>query len=494
MEKAPSYLLTYFARHFAWVFLTPILLLSFSLTQAAGSEAAAVYFRFFGSLSMISAPVLVYAFRREAFSPATRRLARIAVFGLFCGGILLYGPTVQQLPFTSYFLETESLANQQSLRLLFLLFLLCEGLLWWSDRRQDKTGSFDWLKQMPLPWLAAGLVLLLGIGIVLSSNDFQVAQAGWSGTQTFFHFLLTLGQVFLVYFAYYGLYYVHHHLLFRKLLQERGLLFYALGAVALLLVFTPLHALFAYVFPAVYDFRLHPVGISRTIFSDVHFALSSSVLLFSLPIIVVREWYRKEQAIISLQAEKTATELNLLKEQINPHFFFNTLNNLYAMSLTNEAKTPDTILRLSELMRYVIYRGKEETVALGEETKYLQDYIELQSLRLKKQLDLRFMVEINDESHRIAPLLLVILLENAFKHGIEPAEEDCFLHLQLQADEQGIYFSCRNSFEFHVSDNESPGIGLANLRRRLDLLYPDQYTLALKQGSHDYTASLQIDQ
>ncbi|MEM9527576.1 MAG: sensor histidine kinase [Bacteroidota bacterium] len=492
MEKIASSIITYCSRHFAWVFLMPMLLLSYALTQAAGSEAAIVFFRFLGSLSMISAPVLVYAFRREAFSLLVQRMARIAVFGVFTGSMLVYGPEMQQLPFTNYLLTVDSLANQQSIRLLFVLFLLSEGLLWWSDRRKDQPNSSEWLKRIPLHWVAAGLVLILSIGIVVSSNSFQEAQAQWSGTETVLHFFLLLGQIFLVYYAYYGLYYLHHHLLFRKLLQERGIIFYLLGVAALLLVFTPLHAALAYTLPAIHDYRLHSVGISRTIFSDVHLGLSASVLLFSLPVIVVREWYRKEQAIVSLQAEKTTTELNLLKEQINPHFFFNTLNNLYAMSLTNEAKTPDTILQLSELMRYVIYRGKEETVTLGEEKKYLQDYLELQSLRLKKQLDLRFRVEIDDEGRRIAPLLLIILLENAFKHGIEPAEEDCFLYLTLRADDQGIHFSCHNSVEVPTPPNHSPGLGLANLRRRLDLLYPSQHTLELQQTAQDFTAALHI--
>ncbi|MEO0732912.1 MAG: sensor histidine kinase [Bacteroidota bacterium] len=478
----------YFVHRTAWVFVVALLLASYALTQLTGTESGAVFLRFVGSLAMVSTPVLVFVHLREQLP----RQARWVVFGLFCGGILLYGPTIQGLPFTKYQLEAMSLANQQAVRSLFLVYLLLEGLCWWSERRSGTGRGFRWLTRLQLPWLAAAAVLLLSIGMLASSNYVEEAAAERPGDARWVWYLVVLGQIFVVYYAYYALYYFHHELLFRRVLPRRGLLFYLLGATGLLLIFTPLHALLANSFTAITAYRLHSVGITGTLLSDVHFGLSGGVLLLTLPYIIIVEWYRKERAITRLEAEKSATELQLLKEQINPHFFFNTLNNLYAMSLTREERTPETILQLSELMRYVIYRAKEESVPLREELKYLRDYLDLQSIRLQKQLDLRFAVDIGEEGCRVPPLLYIILIENAFKHGVEPAEWDAFLHLSLTADHQRIIFTCRNSYEPKLQDRKNGGLGLVNLRRRLELLFPGRYELTLRTFPKAYAATLII--
>ncbi|MEM9836504.1 MAG: sensor histidine kinase [Bacteroidota bacterium] len=202
------------------------------------------------------------------------------------------------------------------------------------------------------------------------------------------------------------------------------------------------------------------------------------------------EWFRKVNAITALEAEKKTTELALLKEQVNPHFFFNTLNNLYAMSLTQEAETPETILQLSELMRYVIYQGKKEVVTLKQEIKYLRDYLQLQQIRLHKTTDFRFEVDVEEEDALLPPLLFIILVENAFKHGIEPAEDDCFLHLHLRQTGNRLHFSCHNSVDPYAEKPPSGGLGLVNLQRRLNLLFQDDYTLTTKAGPDSFRASL----
>ena len=150
-------------------------------------------------------------------------------------------------------------------------------------------------------------------------------------------------------------------------------------------------------------------------------------MLATTPIILTVQWFKQSNEIADLEREKSATELNLLKQQINPDIFINTLNNLYALSLTKDEKTPEVILQLSELMRYVIKRGKEEVVPILEEIKYIEDYVWLQNIRLHKKLDFSFEKNIDDLSLKIPPLLFINLVENAFKHGIEPAEEDLSL-------------------------------------------------------------------
>ena len=160
------------------------------------------------------------------------------------------------------------------------------------------------------------------------------------------------------------------------------------------------------------------------------------------------------------------------------------------MSLTKDEKTPETILQLSELMRYVIYKGKEEKVMLSEDLKYIQDYIELQQIRLHKNLDFHFEKDIENPRLQIPPLLFITFVENAFKHGIEPAEGKCFLKMQLTQKDNNVEFTCQNSVE---SPPDKPaGIGLENLKRRLDILFPGHYDVNLKSNKTDYMASLKI--
>ena len=219
-------------------------------------------------------------------------------------------------------------------------------------------------------------------------------------------------------------------------------------------------------------------------------ALPFFIMFLSVPIIVSLQWLQQSSQISLLEKEKSETELNLLKQQINPHFFFNTLNNLYALSITKDKQTPEVILQLSELMRYVIYKGKEDLVPLQEEVKYIEDYIQLQQIRLHKKLDFTFEKNIENGLQAVPPLLFITFVENAFKHGIEPAENNCFLHLRLNSTIEGLEFSCENSME---SKNESPpGIGLTNLRKRLNLRYPQKHEITISEKENRFFASLQI--
>ena len=478
----------------SWLFVTIVLLFSYALTQAAGGETGVVMFRFIGSLSMIGLPMIYFGYLWPMLPRKGKAWASLFIFGLFGVGVVVYGPSIQNLPFTRYQLEAESLANQESVRGLFLAFLVPLLGLWWLELRPAGFNAGNWFTRLSIPRLAIMLVALFCIVLVPISNLFQehISNQSWLGAMGLY--LLAVFQTFLVYIGYYPLYHLHHHVLFRQLLWGKGLLYYLLGAVCLLLVFTPIHAWFASLLPAVNAYYVHPVGITKSFVSDTNMGLSISFFFFSLPFIIMVEWYRKERAFNELKTERTATELALLKEQINPHFFFNTLNNLYAMRLTHEAETPNTILQLSDLMRYVIYRGREKTVRLSEEVSYLQDYLDLQTIRLHKEADFRFTTAIEDGELQIAPLLFIILLENAFKHGIEPAEEACFLHLHLETTDDGVSFACHNSRPQDLPEAEAsaPGTGLANLRRRLTLLYPGQHQLSLRETNTDFHAHLSL--
>ena len=214
--------------------------------------------------------------------------------------------------------------------------------------------------------------------------------------------------------------------------------------------------------------------------------------LFFLPIpVLFLIWFFEQwKWVQNLQADKSKEELSLLRTQINPHFFFNTLNNLHALTVKNSKQAPDVILKLSDMMRYTIYEGEKETVRLGDEIDYLKNYIELHKIRYKKTVEITFKYEI-DTSLLIAPLLYIILLENAFKHGIETLTENAFIHINLYEDEDFIYFNIENNFDPKEIQSTN-GIGLQNLKRRLSLLYPQKHELTVEKTNSIYRSTLKI--
>lgn len=154
-------------------------------------------------------------------------------------------------------------------------------------------------------------------------------------------------------------------------------------------------------------------------------------------------------------------------------------------------QTPEVILQLAELMRYVIYKGQNDLVSIEEEIKYLKDYIQLQQIRLKRTLDFRFDIDISDSKLQVPPLLFIILIENAFKHGIEPAEEAAYLHITMESEGNELSFTCKNSYEL-LTNKKVGGLGLTNLQRRLDLRFPNQHELYLYDDDFSFEAGIKL--
>ena len=297
-------------------------------------------------------------------------------------------------------------------------------------------------------------------------------------------------QIFIICLIYYCFYSINHYFLIQKVWQKGGVVRYGFSFLLVVLALSPIAAQLIAWLPMVRETNIHPVNNGK-IFEDINFWIPFLGMLASIPFVISLQWYRQRSAIDHLEKEKSATELSLLKQQINPHFFFNTLNNLYALSIKKDKATPEVVLQLSELMRYVIYKGKEDWVKLAEEVKYIEDYINLQQIRLHKKLDYRFEKHIQDEHLTVPPLLFILLIENAFKHGVEPAEEDCFLHMRLETNEKSLSFYCSNSIEELVPNIE--GIGLENLRRRLNLRFPGKHEFWTEIKENTFEATLKID-
>jgi len=238
------------------------------------------------------------------------------------------------------------------------------------------------------------------------------------------------------------------------------------------------------------------IGIGRIIilieeYGDTDALAIIAIFYFPLLIILIMRWvFKQTRAILTLKNEKAKTELLHLKSQVNPHFFFNTLNNLYGLVGTDAKKAQDLILKLSDMMRYSIYEGEKDTVTLEEEVVYLKNYIELHKMRYRKEIDIQFMNDIS-ENHKVMPLLFIILLENAFKHGVENLRKDAYVYVNISTQGDNILFSVENNFDASEVP-EKPGIGLKNLKRRLELGYLNKHSLSFTSTNEIYKAELTI--
>ena len=194
------------------------------------------------------------------------------------------------------------------------------------------------------------------------------------------------------------------------------------------------------------------------------------------------------------QQEKEA-ELQLLKGQLNPHFLFNTLNNLYGLSVLKSDKLPSLMLKLSDLLRYSLYETKEIVVPLENEINYLENYISLEKIRLEDKTEIIFKKSGNFTDKKIAPMLLIVYVENAFKH-LDLSSKNSSVIIEINVMENQLIFNCKNTFDKNVTANlekGKSGIGLQNAEKRLTLIYPDKYKLNIDRNTKNYVVNLILD-
>ncbi len=220
------------------------------------------------------------------------------------------------------------------------------------------------------------------------------------------------------------------------------------------------------------------------------------ILLGSTLLKIISDWLRHQRVRNELQREKLEAELNFLKAQINPHFLFNTLNSLYALTLKKSDAAPEIVLKLSEMMRYMLYETNEVLVPLQNEWQYLKNYIDLEQLRLGHRSEVHFLLNGDIQYQRIAPFLLATFVENAFKHGVGQRLADSRIDIELTINATQLHFSCTNN-KPEIAPQIVPkgianGIGLVNVRRRLDLLYPNKYELIINSEAKMYSVFLDL--
>ena len=205
--------------------------------------------------------------------------------------------------------------------------------------------------------------------------------------------------------------------------------------------------------------------------------------------------FEMKQRNILLEKERASSELNFLKAQIHPHFLFNTLNNLYVLSLKKSDKAPETIIKLSEILDYILYQGDDDFVSVEKEVKLLDNYIALEQLRYGNQLEVSFIKNIENASVKVSPLLLLPLVENAFKHGASGSLDAPLIQIELNIKDQQLFFKVFNTKSFcskTVKTNNKPGIGLSNIRRQLALIYRE-HDFAIQESKEDYLVTLFIN-
>ncbi|WP_052158257.1 sensor histidine kinase [Lacinutrix jangbogonensis] len=209
---------------------------------------------------------------------------------------------------------------------------------------------------------------------------------------------------------------------------------------------------------------------------------------------MIFNYYKKQKDVANLLEQKRTSELNALKHQLNPHFLFNTLNNLYALALKKSDKTPEVIAKLSEILDYMLYQCKDKYVPIEKEIELLDNYIALEELRYGNRVEVVFEKHINSPV-KIAPLILLTFVENAFKHGVSQELKKAVITLYICTTDTEIVFKLKNTKpQSHIENTikEKGSIGMSNTEKQLELLYPNAYVLNVNNTTLDYNLELKI--
>lgn len=223
-------------------------------------------------------------------------------------------------------------------------------------------------------------------------------------------------------------------------------------------------------------------------------ATSAFIMLFGASYQLLDNRYRKERHTQALLQEQQAAQLDFLKAQINPHFLFNALNNIYSLTVLQSPEAPKMLLKLSDLLRYVIYDGQKKAVALQKEVQHLNNFIELFQMRNEHPVDITFTFNGDLSGRYIEPMILIPILENCFKHTDFELNEHAFAHVQLQVAPGRLLFATQNTFDpNNKQKDDTGGVGLENIRRRLALRYADAYTFEAAPKDQVFEVRLAIE-
>ena len=278
------------------------------------------------------------------------------------------------------------------------------------------------------------------------------------------------------------------------LLSRKKILLYILSVTLVIVGSAELNIIFFdklvdYVLPGYYF-------ISYYEFTDIIKFVTVYVVITSL-IKLAKSWFKLSETnkrLTELQKEKTEIELKALRAQVNPHFLFNSLNVLYSLVLKKSDESPKAIIMLSDILRYVIYESNKDFVRLRGEVKLINDYISLQRYRVDDNSDIQFTSDLKEKNLKIAPMLFLPLIENSFKHGIKGDTGKTYVNISLVGERSYIQFEIDNNKGFveQLEKDKHSGIGLTNIKNRLNLLYPGKHELEINDDNEVFRIKLVI--
>lgn len=218
---------------------------------------------------------------------------------------------------------------------------------------------------------------------------------------------------------------------------------------------------------------------------------SSAFIITGTALRMYEEWILNVQNKKEIEAKQNVTKLESLKNQLNPHFLFNSLNSIYSLANKKSNEAPEAIITLSELMRYMLYRTNEKLVPLQQELNYIENYIKLQRLRIANDANVKINIRGNVNTQQISPLLFISFIENAFKYGTD-FKGNMEVKIVISVNENELHFECSNIIGSKNSSQEDSGIGLSNTKKRLNLLYPQRHTLIIKEENNRFIVDLKL--
>ncbi|MCF8236647.1 MAG: histidine kinase [Saprospiraceae bacterium] len=304
-------------------------------------------------------------------------------------------------------------------------------------------------------------------------------------------FGFALGNEFIRISFYAVLIYTNVYVLIPRFLSDRKLLIYGAFLILIVLVLTPLMInLFYWKYQGYPDLQdqviQHQAG-----YYLLNFLLTSTFTVFK----IISDWIKGERERRRIQTQNMQSELRFLKSQINPHFLFNTLNSLYALTIKKSDLAPEIVLRLADMMRYMLYECNEKWVPLSREVAYVENYLELEKLRHGQHADVHFTCEGDVQNRSIAPLMFIPFLENSFKHGLSRSLSTGYVHVSLKVTSEHVFFRIENNKPDSHPQPETRsfgGIGLTNVRKRLNMLYPDKHELLVVQDPLTFRVELTL--
>lgn len=334
-------------------------------------------------------------------------------------------------------------------------------------------------------------------------------KAGWHNNQVYeLSPGVKPGWIFHLHFPLYNLFfvlivYINSLWLMPVYLFRRKYLHYVLLVTLSISVVTICQSIYArYLlqrYPGTDLLDFSPVSFSMRLDSDfltAYFLTLPSVLLFTIfPALwrLIMQLLKVNRQNEIIRQQQTQVELDLLKSQINPHFLFNVLNSIYSLSLKKSDKTPAVVLQLSEILRYMLYETGQSFVSLEKEINVLSDYLQLEKIRISNSSHIQLATDIDNHPYKIAPAILITFAENAIKHGIDSMAGNAYLHITIKAEQGVLYFSCRNNYKKRSGQEMKGGIGIANVKKRLGLLYPGKHELDIEEDNDIFSISLTIN-